>query len=86
MKKVVHKKISVSKVVQQTDHQKLSFSQRLKIGASCSLTRAQTIEKGHKKWATPAINRGDPWIVRRYAISIDDVLMWWSRGELNPLF
>ena len=40
-------------VVQQTDHQKLSFSQRLKIGASCSLTRAQTIEKGHKKVGHP---------------------------------
>ena len=42
------------------------------------------MKKDTKKWATPAINRGDPWIVRRYAISIDDVLMWWRRGELNP--
>ena len=42
------------------------------------------MKKDTKKWATPAINRGDPWIVRRYAISIGDVLMWWRWGELNP--
>ena len=42
------------------------------------------MKKDTKKWATPAINRGDPWIVRRYAISIDDVLIWRRRWDSNP--
>ena len=37
-----------------------------------------------KKGGTPPLFTGMSHTLRRYAISIDDVLMWWRRRESNP--
>ena len=42
------------------------------------------IEKGRKKAGHPRYSQGCPITLRRYAISIDDVLMWRKRWDSNP--
>ena len=46
--------------------------------------RLRTIKNERKKAGHPCYSQGCPITLRRYAISIDDVLMWRRRWDSNP--
>lgn len=45
--------------------------------------KPRSTKNEHKKAGHPCYSQGCPMSLRRYAISIDDVLMWWSQQDPN---